>query len=88
MENRIVVQVDEAALAHQGLLRHDSKCRQDAIVDRGDGLRAGSSVEASPWASSDTQRNRANSERDGYRENPYKSSVFRDSAGKRRGRKS
>src|SRR5207302_9710395 len=53
MEDRVAVQVDEATPAHQGVLRHDAQRRQDATVDRRDGVRPDSSVEAPPRAASD-----------------------------------
>ena len=41
LADRVVLQVDQAASADQGVLRHDRECRQDADLDRSLGLCAG-----------------------------------------------
>ena len=41
LADRAVLQVDQAASAHQGVLRHERERGEDANLDRGLGLRAG-----------------------------------------------
>src|ERR1019366_10054544 len=46
----VVLQVDQAAPAHQGLLRHQRERREDPDLDRGLGLRAGGHRSQAPGA--------------------------------------
>jgi hypothetical protein len=76
LEGRAALQVDEAAPAHQVLLRDDAQRGEGPAVDRGDHAGADPPPQAPARPAADAERNRADSERHPLRENPYKSGVL------------
>src|SRR4249919_319441 len=65
-----VLQMDQAAPAHQSVLRHQRECRQIANLDRRLGLRPGRHREKAPRAAGDPLRNSTDFESHPVRENP------------------
>jgi hypothetical protein len=65
----IVLQVDQAAPADQGLLRHQRKCGEDPDLDCGLGLRAGGHCSQAPGAGGKPLPNSTDFERDAFRKN-------------------
>ena len=77
LADRVALQVDEAASAHQSVFRNHAECGEDAVVGCRDCFAVDSSPQAPTFADADTQRNRANPERYALRENTYKSGLSR-----------
>jgi hypothetical protein len=67
----IVLQVDQAAPADQGVLRDQRKRGENANLDRGLGLRAGGNHPQAPGAGSEPLPNSTDFERDAFRENAH-----------------
>ena len=65
-----VLQMDQAAPAHQSVLRHQRECRQIANLDRRLGLRPGRHREKAPRAAGNPLRNSTDFESHPVRENP------------------
>ena len=63
--------MDQAAPAHQGLLRHQRERGEDANLDRGLGLRAGGHRPQAPGAEGQPLPNPTDLERDAFRENAH-----------------
>ena len=67
----IVLQVDQAAPANQGLLRHQRERGEDPNLDRGLGLRAGGHRPQAPGTGGEPLPNSTDFERDAFRENAH-----------------
>ena len=65
-----LLQMDQAASAHQGVLRHIRKCRQIANLGRRIGLRAGRDRQETPRAAREPLRNPTDFEPHPVRKNP------------------
>ena len=72
-----VLQVDQAALAHQGILWNVGERGQDSDMDCGDGVCTGGGAEEASGAFGRALHNFAGIEPDAVRENAYFQAVFR-----------
>ncbi len=75
LEDRTVLPVDQATLAHQSILRHIRKRRQDTSVDRDIHLRAGGHYQKAIETRAEPLHNFTNFERDHFRQNAYVTST-------------
>src|SRR5437773_5763647 len=76
MESGIVFSLDQAALTHQGFLRHFRERREDSSLGGRLRLRAGGDCQKATGAGPEPLQNFADSQRDRFRENPHFRRVF------------
>ena len=76
LADRVVLQVDQAASADQGVLRHHRECREDADLDRSLGLRAGRHRQEAAPALRQPLRNPTDPEPHHVRANADRSATF------------
>ena len=72
----IVLPLDQTAPAHQGFLRHQRERGEDASLGGRLRLRAGGDCQKATGAGVEPLQNLADSQRDGFRENPHFRRVF------------
>ncbi len=72
----IILSLDQTAPAHQGVLRHQRKCREDAGLGGRVRVCAGRHRQKTTGAGPEPLQNIADSKRNGFRENPHSRRVF------------
>ena len=76
LADRIILQVDQTALANKVILRHFDQCRQDPDMDRNQCLCACGDNQKGTETGAFFTRNTPNSKHPAFRENPAKTSTY------------